>query len=138
MTTTLEDRRRKRSEDPLIALHYQLAQARSEAEIEAIVLADGSGVVVAGAGSWAVCEELAAYAPLLAGDPMDETKTTERLAKMHAEVDVRPMHVDGVEVFLAARGGRAVSELMSKVAGGISRILGSATSTRRTECATPA
>src|SRR5208282_2231924 len=64
--TTLEDRRRKRSQDPLIALHYQLAHARQDGELEAIVLADTSGIVVAGAGSWATCEELAAYAPLLA------------------------------------------------------------------------
>lgn len=136
MTTLHEDRRRKRSDDPLIALHYQLAQARHEASVEAVVLADGSGVVVAGAGAWAVCEELAAYAPLLAGDPMDETRGSARLSQIHAEVAVRPMRVDGVEVYLAARGSRAATgSLMSRVADGISRILDS---TRRAECATPA
>src|SRR5258706_11528759 len=66
MMTTADDRRRKRSTDPLVALHYQLAHARHDGQLEAIVVADTSGVVVAGAGSWAVCEELAAYAPLLA------------------------------------------------------------------------
>src|ERR1700722_12760211 len=65
--THLEDRRRKRSVDPLVALHYKLAYARKNGALDAIVVADSSGVVVAGAGSWATCEELAAYAPLLAG-----------------------------------------------------------------------
>jgi hypothetical protein len=136
MTTILEDRRRKRSNDPLIALHYQLAQARHESSVEAVVLADGSGVVVAGAGAWAVCEELAAYAPLLAGDPMDETRSAGRVARMHGEVDVRPMHVDGVEVYLAARGHRsATTTMLGRLAAGISRILDS---TQRVPCATPA
>ena len=64
--TEAEDRRRRRSADPLVALHYQLSVTRSRGELDAIVVADASGVVVAGAGSWPVCEELAAYAPLLA------------------------------------------------------------------------
>ena len=64
-----EDRRQRRSVDPLIALHYHLAQARTQSSLDAIVVADASGVVVAGAGSWAACEELAAYAPLLARAP---------------------------------------------------------------------
>ena len=60
-----EDRRRRRSPDPLVALHYQLTQARRDAALDTLVVADGSGVVVAGAGSWAACEELAAFAPLM-------------------------------------------------------------------------
>ena len=59
-----QDRRKQRSTDPLVALHYQLAQSKLRSAAEAIVLADGAGVVVAGAGSWVICEELAAYAPL--------------------------------------------------------------------------
>jgi hypothetical protein len=34
---------------------------RAEAELEAVVVADGEGLVVAGAGAWAACEELAAF-----------------------------------------------------------------------------
>ncbi len=56
------DRRRRRSEDPITALHYQLSFARAEAELEALVLVDDSGCLVAGAGAWPLCEELAAYA----------------------------------------------------------------------------
>src|SRR5215472_11586768 len=60
------ERRHQRSNDPLVALHYQLAQAGREGKVDAMVVADDSGVLVAGAGPWASCEELAAYAPLLA------------------------------------------------------------------------
>src|ERR1700690_2854417 len=61
-----EEPRRRRSPDPLVALHYQLSSTRREGALDTIVVADGSGVVVAGAGSWAACEELAAFAPLIA------------------------------------------------------------------------
>src|ERR1019366_6378322 len=92
----LEDRRRKRSDDPLVALHYQLAQARQEGRLEAIVIADDAGVVVAGAGAWAVCEELAAYAPLLAQGVWTEPgmATQSRVAELRTEVDVQPVELD--------------------------------------------
>ena len=107
--TFLEDRRRKRSQDPLVALHYQLAQARHEGRLEAIVIADDAGVVVAGAGAWAVCEELAAYAPLLAQGVWTEPgmATQSRVAELRTEVDVQPVELDGQRVLLCARGGCA-------------------------------
>ncbi|HVY47147.1 MAG TPA: hypothetical protein VHB21_14770, partial [Minicystis sp.] len=66
MSSTFVERRRRRSHDPVTALHYQLAFTRSEAGLDAVVLVDESGCLVAGAGAWPACEELAAYAPLLA------------------------------------------------------------------------
>ena len=85
-TTPADERRRKRSNDPLIALHYQLAHARTEGRYDAVVVADGSGVVVAGAGAWATCEELAAYAPLLAQGQWTEPglDDTSRVAELRA------------------------------------------------------
>lgn len=59
---SFEERRRKRSSDPLVALHYQLSYARLDGAADTLVLADDSGVMVAGSGPWAACEELAAYA----------------------------------------------------------------------------
>ena len=98
--TFLEDRRRTRSADPLVALHYQLAQARQEGQLDAIVVADDSGVVVAGAGAWAVCEELAAYAPLLAQGVWHEPglAATSRVAELCTEVDVQSVEVEGPAV----------------------------------------
>jgi hypothetical protein len=122
----LEDRRRKRSVDPLVALHYQLAYARKDGGLDAIVVADSAGVVVAGAGSWATCEELAAYAPLLArpshADPLS-APVLSRVESLRREVGVRSMLVDGQEVLLCARGGLARDTTLSQAADGVLRIL---------------
>lgn len=94
----------------ITALHYQLAHARVDGGFDALVLADESGSLIAGAGAWPICEELAAFAPILAGpagDPrpaaMNDTVKAEA-ASLKSEVALRLMHVDGSEVLLAARG----------------------------------
>ena len=121
------DRRRKRSADPLVALHYALSVARTEGEIDAIVLADPSGIVVAGAGSWAVCEELAAYAPLLMHPEPVAQGTSTRLDALRTEVEVRALDVAGQEVLLCARGPSCrtgtIHPHVTRAAQGIDRIL---------------
>ena len=102
MTSENEDRRKKRSLDPLVALHYQLSTARAEGSVETIVLADTAGMVVAGAGSWAACEEIAAYAPLLSQDD----DATARISELRAEVDIRPLRISGQDVLLCSRRHR--------------------------------
>jgi hypothetical protein len=120
----LEERRRKRSHDPLIALHYQLAYARHDGRLDAIVVADASGVMVAGAGAWAACEELAAYAPLLAEAPdAMNTTTASRVDSLRRQVDVKRMLVDGQEVLLCARGGAMRTLSLDQAAFGVARIL---------------
>lgn len=132
-----EDRRRRRSADPLVALHYQLSETRSRGELDAIVVADASGVVVAGAGSWPVCEELAAYAPLLAdgtwGSMTDSV--TSRVETLRRDVEVRSLSVGGQEVLLCARrqrrgegalAGEGIERDLDQTAQGISRILSAA------------
>jgi hypothetical protein len=102
------ERRRRRSSDPLVALHYQLSSARAQGDLDAIVVADPSGVVVAGAGSWPICEELAAYAPLLAdGDWAGmSTQVSSRVEALRREVNVRLVSVGGQDVLLCARQKR--------------------------------
>jgi len=123
--THLEDRRRKRSLDPLVALHYKLAYARKNGSLDAIVVADSSGVVVAGAGSWASCEELAAYAPLIARASDDEMSlpVASRVESMRSQVGVRTMVIDGQEVLVCARGGAARDASLEDAAQGVVRIL---------------
>ena len=129
-----EDRRRRRSADPLVALHYQLTETRSRGELDAIVVADASGVVVAGAGSWPVCEELAAYAPLLAeGSWASLTDSVNsRVDSLRRDVEVRSLMIGGQEVLLCARrqrraegsgAGEGVERDLDQAAAGISRIL---------------
>jgi hypothetical protein len=135
LAMTALERRRKRSTDPLVALHYQLAHARNEDRLEAVVLADGSGLVVAGAGPWALCEELAAYAPLLAqGIWTEPGRETSRVEEFCREVDVQAVDIEGQRVLLCARGAGAGkagnadntgarTEAMRRAAEGIARIL---------------
>ncbi len=127
-----EDRRRRRSADPLVALHYQLSETRSRGELDAIVVADPSGVVVAGAGSWPVCEELAAYAPLLAEATVAPAPDahSSRVETLRRDVEIRSLVVGGLEVLLCARRQRrseahaaVPGALLDHAAAGISRIL---------------
>jgi len=127
-TAPANERRKKRSPDPLIALHYQLAHARTDASLEAIVLADTSGVVVAGAGSWVVCEELAAYAPFLANE--SEVALPSRMESLKGDLDVRTMQAAGQPMLLCAlspkgklRPGAARNEAAERCAAGVARIL---------------
>ncbi len=125
------ERRQRRSADPLVALHYQLSSARHRDDLDAIVVADLSGVVVAGAGSWAACEELAAYAPMLADasdDDIPKESAPSRLDALRGEVSVRSVDVGGQQVLLCswarAQAAKAPSELeLSETARGVSRIL---------------
>jgi hypothetical protein len=100
----------------MTALHYQLAFARHEGGFDALVLADPSGFVVAGAGAWSTCELLAAYAPLLGRGSLSDGP---------ADVEVHRVMIDGSEALLCARGGASAGEpLLSRTASGCQRILG--------------
>src|SRR6185295_2860438 len=102
---SLPERRRRRSEDTLTALHYQLSFIRREAELEALVLVDDRGCMVAGAGAWPTCEELAAYAPLLANpSEVRNSSLGSRLEVLSSEVMVQSLEIDGGEVLLCGRG----------------------------------
>lgn len=119
------ERRRRRSDDPITALHYQLSTARSEANLDVVVLVDGSGCLVAGAGAWPACEELAAYAPLLANpDAVQSAAVGSRIAALTADVEVQSLTVEGGEVLLCGRGGTAArGASIARAAAGCLRIL---------------
>ncbi|MFO0760699.1 MAG: hypothetical protein U0359_29745 [Byssovorax sp.] len=122
------DRRRKRSDDPITALHYQLSFSRNEASLDALVLVDDSGCLVAGAGAWPLCEELAAYAPLLSHpEAIRNGALGSRLSALSAEVEVRTVLIDGCEAVICGRGGGAArSSILARAAAGCRRILGAA------------
>jgi hypothetical protein len=116
------ERRRRRSNDPLVALHYQLSLARAEGALDTIVVADAAGVVVAGAGAWAACEELAAYAPLL---DRDGERMPPRIESLRGEVDVRRVQIGSETVLLCVRGSRgdAARTAVDRASEGVLRIL---------------
>jgi hypothetical protein len=119
------DRRRRRSDDPITALHYQLAATRWEASLDALVLVDDSGCLVAGAGSWPVCEELAAFAPLLARPAaIRDAGLGSRLAALSSDVELYELSIDGGTVLLCGRGGNDKrGPSIARAAAGCRRIL---------------
>ncbi|AUX24870.1 hypothetical protein SOCEGT47_054100 [Sorangium cellulosum] len=119
------ERRRRRSDDPITALHYQLSTTRAEANLDVVVLVDDSGCLVAGAGAWPACEELAAYAPLLANrDAVQSAAVDSRIAVLTQDVEVQSLSVEGAEVLLCGRGGTAArAASIARAAEGCLRIL---------------
>jgi len=125
------ERRRNRSADPLVALHYQLTSARERCEADTVVVADASGLVVAGAGSWPVCEELAAYAPILAEGAWATTSeaVNSRVEALRREVEVRVVSLGEQDVLLCAHRQRCRNERpdnihdIDQAAAGVRRIL---------------
>lgn len=119
------DRRRRRSEDPITALHYQLSHTRAEAGLDAVVLVDDSGCLVAGAGAWPACEELAAYAPLLANRAaIASAAVGSRIAALEAEIEVHTLTIDGAEAVLCGKGGDPSRRgSIARAAAGCRRIL---------------
>lgn len=118
----LAERRTKRSQDPLVALHYHLSSAKAREALDAVVVADASGVLVAGAGSWSMCEELAAYAPFLAGaedpPPSDSFNALRRCAQ------VMTFRLGSSEVHVCLRGEKnSARAQMNDVRDGVERIL---------------
>lgn len=123
------ERRKHRSDDPIVALHYQLSTVRCGASLDAVVLVDGTGCLVAGAGAWPVCEELAAYAPFLAHRHSAQSAgVASRTGEIARDTHVRSMQIEGSEVLLCARGGGAdVTSWIVRAVAGCRRILGAET-----------
>jgi len=120
------ERRKRRSADPIVALHLQLAAVRTAAELEAVVLVDDMGCVVAGAGAWPICEELAAFTPfLIANTTPCSRSVASQAAKMAPDTHLLPMSIDGMDVVLCARApqGKNIEYQMDRAAAGCQRIL---------------
>ena len=84
------------------ALEFHLCSARTQGQLEALVLADEHGLVLAKSGDHAVCAELAAIAPLL-GESAYGVPLPPLLRG--TEVAVRSVQVYNSRLFLAAIGG---------------------------------
>jgi hypothetical protein len=117
----LQERRNRRSSDSRVALHYQLEHSRHQGGLEALVLADEDGLVVSSSGDRAMCTELAAVAPLMSravmGMPLPPLL-------QGAEVTIRPLTLNGQELFLAAAGGTMARDaLLTHSVSGVCRIL---------------
>ena len=117
----LQERRARRTEDRNQALSFQLEHSRDRGGLEALVLADSQGMVVAQAGDAVICEELGAIAPLMGravlGMPLPPLLRG-------GEVVVRRLELYGQDLFLACVGGGVARDalLVSSISG-VQRIL---------------
>ena len=116
----------------LTALGELLDSVRREGDFEAVAVADQTGILVAGAGAFSTCEEIAALAPLALGAANDTIPT--RIDVMSRRMQVRRLVLDGVEVLLCGHGGGGQSgqsgqssegQSLARAAAGCARILGS-------------
>ncbi len=117
----LAERRNRRSSDRCLALRYQLEHARERGGLEAMVLSDNDGLVLAAAGEDGVCEELGAYAPLLCRSPLGM-----RLPPLlrGGEVAVRTMAMHGSGLYISCLGGGVARDaLLDHSTRGVERIL---------------
>ncbi len=117
----LLDRRHDRTTDTLGALTRLLESARRKAGFEALTLADDAGLLVAGAGSAALCDELAAVSPVrfAANDTVPSA-----LDVVEGRARMRRLRVNGIEVILCGLGGKHDEDgALDGVAQGCGRIL---------------
>jgi hypothetical protein len=122
------DRRQgDRTDSPLIALSRCFEAARRRAGLGALVLADVSGLVIAGAGPASVCDELAAVGAANGDTPANDTVPC-RLDVLSRALEVRRLRIDGIEVLLCTEGESDSAAPLADAEAGCQRILGRRTS----------
>lgn len=117
----LVERRRRRSDQPAVALRYQLEFTLQKGRLEAVVLAGEDGLPVAAAGDPGICAELAAVAPWLSRSVF----SMPQLPLLRgAELACRPLCVNGQSLYLVTAGGSVARDaLLSSSVSGLERIL---------------
>jgi hypothetical protein len=115
------ERRRRRSEDPYRALCLQLEHSRRRGKLDAVVLAIGNGLLVAGAGEHSICEALGAVAPLMTSPSFNGRVPRPLIGQ---SIDVRALYLDGETVYIASVGRSSGDAWLRSSIGGVRRILG--------------
>jgi hypothetical protein len=119
----MRERRHRRSTEVTQALRYQLEACREAGALEAVLIADDSGLCMAFAGPREVCDEVAAELPILAARG-DGWEWTARLASAPVVV-VRSLVVDAARMFVCGVGTRAQLAIvpLARSLRGLERIL---------------
>jgi hypothetical protein len=118
------ERRRGRTDDALVALSRCFEAARQRAGLHALVLADETGLAIAGAGPAASCDDLAARAAVASSRPANDTVPC-RLDVVSRTMEVRRLRIDGIDVLLCAEGEKGgLGGHLAAAAAGCERILG--------------
>jgi hypothetical protein len=132
--TEAVDRRRARSSDPQEALSLQLSYVRSEAGLDALVLASHDGLTIAHAGDLDLCLELAALAPILSnGISCGGDAGASATDIQQGLLFVREVYFEGTALYLASCGDNVnesapaeVDRWLIEATVGVTRILSDA------------
>jgi hypothetical protein len=120
------ERRRDRTTETLGALTRLLDAARRQSRLEAVSVADVSGLLLAGAGPVRLCEELAAWAPVVER-PADNDTRPNSLDVLERRTVRRRVALDGYEVLVVTAGSEpSPAPVLDQLSDGLRRILGSA------------
>jgi hypothetical protein len=127
-SVSTSERRLRRTEDVMDALHFQLDACRQDAELTAMVIADDYGMCLASAGAVGTCSEIAARLPMLGRKAGDfEGVLLGSLGKQGGvPVAMKRIKIDGTDLFACAVGGNASHHAaqLSRAELGLRRILG--------------
>jgi hypothetical protein len=122
-TTGPVDRRRNRTESTLEALTRLVEASRRRAGAQAVAVADRAGLLLAGAGAHQLCEELAAWAPLVGHDADNDT-VPSCLDSFEGRMRLRRLCIDGIQIVVSFSGsGAETAAELDAVAAGCARIL---------------
>ncbi len=118
-----QERRGERSPDSLVALSRLLEAVRKRSRLDVLAVADESGTLVAGAGAYRACEELAAFGAVLVGAAANDVVPC-RIDVIARRTEVRRLTIDGMDVLLCGQGEAAPRErALAIAAAGCERIL---------------
>lgn len=110
------ERRVRRSADPAEALSWWLEASRLRNKLKNLALADDLGTLVSGAGSARECDELAAWAPLVA--------ERKHAGGPDALPPVTGVKLPGFDAYVCTEGEpERHGEVLGQVAAGCARIL---------------
>ena len=117
------ERRHDRTTEALNALVRLLEAARKRSGLEALAVAEHAGVLLAGAGPARLCDEMAAWAPLVEA-PVANDAVPTRLDVFERRALVQRLAVDGVEIVVCGVGdAEKTRRELDTVAAGCTRIL---------------
>ena len=119
-----KERRRRRAQTITLALTYQLDACCKDGKIQAMVLADGDGLALAGAGDRYACDEVAARM-VLVGPRIRSFDGTLLGGGSRWDVQMTKVAVDGSELLVCAVGGTPAQrkKQIARGAAGALRIL---------------
>jgi hypothetical protein len=120
----VRDRRRRRSDNTTLALHYQLDASRHAARLDGLVLSDEDGFCLATSGDPHACQEVAAQLPFI-GRKVRDFEGVLLGSEGGWRIRMHRFGVPGGELYLCAigTGGGDRERHLARSRGAVRRIL---------------